>query len=346
MKETVLASTGGAQQPWESNGLARRIYLTGQAKVSQAPPATIVGSEAKVSQPPPATTVGTEAERVWALVKDTNNVSILEEFIKRYGDTFFATLARTRLEELRKQQTAVVVPPPAPQAKPSPEPPPINPGWLGVKIQNIDKDTAATLGLSEPKGALVTEVITPGPAAEAGLKNGDAILSVNGSAVADSRDLARQIAGFSPDTKVDVRILRGQREQTLAVKLGELPSGKELARGESGESSPQPPREIAHSTRMGSPLDGKWQVVYSGNDYCTHSRHNVEQWTVTNGMMVVQAGARATLSNDGKFHVRWPWLNHPGRVFVVRAKISGSRGKGVFQLEGRQCGGTLTLTRM
>ena len=38
--------------------------------------------------------------------------------------------------------------------------------WLGVKIQNIDKDTAASLGLSEPKGTLVTEVRTPGPAAE------------------------------------------------------------------------------------------------------------------------------------------------------------------------------------
>ena len=203
----------------------------------------------------------------------------------------------------------------------------------------------ASLGLSEPKGALVTEVTMPGPAAEAGLKNGDAILSANGSAVADSRDLARQIAGFPPNSTVDLHILRDQKEQTLAAKLGNLPSGKEPARGESGESSPQPPREIAHSTRMG-PLDGNWQVVYSGNNYCTHSRHNVEQWTVTNGVMVVQAGARATLSNDGEFHVRWPWLNHPGRVFVVRAKINGSREKGVFQLEGRQCGGTLTLTRM
>jgi serine protease Do len=112
----------------------------------------------------------------------------------------------------------------------------VNRGWLGVKIQNIDEDTAASLGLTEPKGALVTEVTTPGPAAEAGLKNGDAILSVNGSAVADSRDLARQIAGFSPSAKVDVRILRGQKEQTIAVKLGKFPSGKELAKVESGKS--------------------------------------------------------------------------------------------------------------
>ena len=111
-------------------------------------------------------------------------------------------------------------------------------GWLGVKIQNIDEDTAASLGLTEPKGALVTEVTARGPAADAGLKNGDAILSVNGNKVADSRDLARQIAGFSPNTKVDVRVLRGQKEQTVSVKLGKFPSGKELAKVETGKPDP------------------------------------------------------------------------------------------------------------
>ena len=114
-------------------------------------------------------------------------------------------------------------------------------GWLGVKIQNVDEDTAASLGLGEAKGALVNEVTAGGPAADAGLKNGDTILAVNGSKVADSRDLARQIAGFAPNSKVDVRILRGQKEQTVAVKLGKFPSGKELAKVESG-SSPAEPR--------------------------------------------------------------------------------------------------------
>jgi serine protease Do len=116
----------------------------------------------------------------------------------------------------------------------------VNRGWLGVKIQNIDEDTAASLGLSEAKGALVTEVTTPGPAAEAGLKNGDAILSVNGNAVADSRDLARQIAGYTPSAKVDVRILRGAKEQTIGIKLGKFPSGRELAKVESSKSDPSP----------------------------------------------------------------------------------------------------------
>jgi serine protease Do len=112
-------------------------------------------------------------------------------------------------------------------------------GWLGVKIQNIDEDTAASLGLSEPKGALVTDVTTTSPAAEAGLKNGDAILAVNGSKVSDSRDLARQIAAFQPNTRVDIQVLRGQREQTIPIKLGKFPSGKELAKVESEKAEPQ-----------------------------------------------------------------------------------------------------------
>ncbi|MDX2204595.1 MAG: Do family serine endopeptidase [Hyphomicrobiaceae bacterium] len=118
-------------------------------------------------------------------------------------------------------------------------------GWLGVKIQNIDEDTAASLGLSEARGALVTEVTTPGPAADAGFKNGDAILSVNGNKVADSRDLARQIAGYAPNSKVNVTVLRGQKEQTIPVTLGKFPSGQEVAKADTA------PKDDTKGTELG-----------------------------------------------------------------------------------------------
>ena len=97
-------------------------------------------------------------------------------------------------------------------------------GWLGVKIQNIDDDTAASLGLNEAKGALVSEVTAGGPAASAGLKSQDAILQVNTEKIADSRDLARKIAEFTPDTTVDVKVWRDNGEKTLKVKLGLFPN--------------------------------------------------------------------------------------------------------------------------
>jgi serine protease Do len=97
-------------------------------------------------------------------------------------------------------------------------------GWLGVKIQNVDEDTAASLGLNEAKGALVSEVTVNGPAAAAGIKAQDAILQVNSEKIADSRELARKIAEFTPDTMVDVKVWRNNSEQNIKVKLGLFPN--------------------------------------------------------------------------------------------------------------------------
>jgi serine protease Do len=100
-------------------------------------------------------------------------------------------------------------------------------GWLGVKIQNVDEDTAASLGLNEAHGALVSEVTPNGPAAAAGIKTQDAILQVNDARVADSRDLARKIAELSPDSPVDIKVWRNNAEQVIKVKLGLFPKNAE-----------------------------------------------------------------------------------------------------------------------
>jgi serine protease Do len=103
----------------------------------------------------------------------------------------------------------------------------VNRGWLGVKIQNVDEDTAASLGLKEPKGALISEVTPAGPAASSGLKAQDAILQINEEKIADSRDLARKIAELNPDTMVDVKVWRNNAEQVVKVKLGLFPNSQE-----------------------------------------------------------------------------------------------------------------------
>jgi serine protease Do len=61
---------------------------------------------------------------------------------------------------------------------------------------------------------------------------------VNGDRIADSRDLARKVAELTPNSNVDVRILRNNKEQTVKVKLGTFPGSKEeIARLEQGKSS-------------------------------------------------------------------------------------------------------------
>lgn len=102
-------------------------------------------------------------------------------------------------------------------------------GWLGVTIQSVNDDIAASLGLDEPKGALVTKFADKAPAAKSDMKVGDLIVSVDGEAIKDSRDLARKIAAYGPGKVVDVTVLRDGKERNVKVTLGTFPSGKQLA---------------------------------------------------------------------------------------------------------------------
>ncbi len=100
-------------------------------------------------------------------------------------------------------------------------------GWLGVQIQPVSQDIADSLSLKDAKGAIVANVEKGSPAAAAGLKDGDVIISVNGEAVANSSDVARKIGALQPNKAVEVAIIRGGSPQTIKVTLGALPDAKQ-----------------------------------------------------------------------------------------------------------------------
>ena len=102
-------------------------------------------------------------------------------------------------------------------------------GWLGVKIQDIDRDLAGSLGLKEPKGAVISEVLADGPAAGAGLKVEDTILEVDSKKIEDPRDLQRTIADLPAKATVEIKVWRNKGEQTVKVKLGTYPNKEEVA---------------------------------------------------------------------------------------------------------------------
>ncbi|MEX0852131.1 MAG: Do family serine endopeptidase [Bauldia sp.] len=113
-------------------------------------------------------------------------------------------------------------------------------GWLGVQIQTISDDIAASLRLDKAEGALVGEVTDGSPAAATGLKVGDAILAVNGETVKDSRDLAMRISGMAPGTIVKVTYWRDAASHDADVTLGTLPSDEQLAAKGGAPESPAP----------------------------------------------------------------------------------------------------------
>src|SRR5712671_1103734 len=100
-------------------------------------------------------------------------------------------------------------------------------GWIGVQIQPVTNEIADSLGMRNARGALVAEPQSGSPAQKAGIKAGDVIVSVNGESVTDARNLARRISALAPGTAVKLGIVRGGREDTLTLTLGELPKDRQ-----------------------------------------------------------------------------------------------------------------------
>lgn len=95
-------------------------------------------------------------------------------------------------------------------------------GWLGVQIQPVTEDIAESLGLTEARGALISEPQPDSPAGEAGMKAGDVILAVDGEPIDDPKDLARRIANVDPGSNAEITLWRGGRQDNVSVKIGTL----------------------------------------------------------------------------------------------------------------------------
>ena len=96
-------------------------------------------------------------------------------------------------------------------------------GLLGVTIQAVTPDIAASLGLGAARGALVSGVTPGGPADRAGVRRGDVITALDGQPVNDSNALRNRVAATQPGAEITFTVLRDNREQQLRATLGELP---------------------------------------------------------------------------------------------------------------------------
>ena len=90
-------------------------------------------------------------------------------------------------------------------------------GWLGVSIDDLSPELAASLGLRDPKGALVTLVRPNSPASEAGVEANDIIVEFNRRPVTTVRDLTRAVADTSIGSRVQMIVLRDNKRVALSV---------------------------------------------------------------------------------------------------------------------------------
>ena len=96
-------------------------------------------------------------------------------------------------------------------------------GMLGVTIQSVTADLAASMNLPAARGAIVTNVTPGGPADKAGIKRGDVITAINNQPVIDNNSLRNTVASLGPGANATVTLQRNGRDQNLSVALAELP---------------------------------------------------------------------------------------------------------------------------
>jgi serine protease Do len=96
-------------------------------------------------------------------------------------------------------------------------------GWLGVVIQPVTEDIAASLGLSDSKGTLVADVMPNSPAAKAGIQPGDVLTRFNGEELTRNKQLPWLVANTEANQQIKVDIMRQGKSRTLDVTIAATP---------------------------------------------------------------------------------------------------------------------------
>jgi serine protease Do len=183
-------------------------------------------------------------------------------------------------------------------------------GWIGVQVQPVTDEIADSLGLKKSEGALVADAQADSPAAKAGIVSGDVIAAVNGSAVKDSRDLAKKIGAVPPGSSVKLAVLRKGEEKTLTLTLGKMPEDRQAKaaagpRDTSGSEIPRLGLTIAPAKEVSGA--GSFGVVVTAVD----PDGAAAELGIKSGDVILEIGGKSVSS-----------------VSEVRQAVSDARGQG------------------
>jgi len=110
-------------------------------------------------------------------------------------------------------------------------------GWLGLSIQDINKDIAEKKKLTTSEGVLVADVSADGPAKKGGVAPGDVITKIGDTPAKNVSQLRRMIADQKPGSTVKLTLVRGGKVMELSLTVGRLPEPKDVSSAASGDNS-------------------------------------------------------------------------------------------------------------
>jgi len=139
-------------------------------------------------------------------------------------------------------------------------------GWLGVQIQEMTPAIAASLGLQGQHGALIAAVTANSPGAEAGLKQGDVVLSFNGTEITQLRDLPRAVSAMAPGSAATLTVWRNGQKTELQAKVGEAPENPRVAAASDNGAQSDEDRAQAAGLHFGSMTADMRRELHLGRD--------------------------------------------------------------------------------
>ncbi|MFA6614915.1 MAG: DegQ family serine endoprotease [Hydrogenophaga sp.] len=125
-------------------------------------------------------------------------------------------------------------------------------GRIGVRIDQVSKEVAESIGLGQPRGALVRAVEPDSPAAKAGIEAGDIIIRFDGKEVEKSADLPRIVGNTRPGTRAAITVFRRGAKKDLSITVAELEP--ERSASSSGGAPATPPSATVNAKALGLTL--------------------------------------------------------------------------------------------
>jgi len=103
-------------------------------------------------------------------------------------------------------------------------------GHIGVSIQDLTPDIAQALGTSRTQGAVIARVEPGSPAERAGLRSSDLVVAVNGAPIHNGAELKSRVGLSRVGDAVDLTIVRGGAERTVAVRVDQMAAQRQRVR--------------------------------------------------------------------------------------------------------------------
>jgi serine protease Do len=114
-------------------------------------------------------------------------------------------------------------------------------GYLGVSVQDVTPELAQAMKLGQTHGALVGDVDSKGPAAQAGLQPGDVIIEANGKPIDSQRELRLLIGDLAPGSQINLKVLHANQTRSVAMTLGEMPVKQTASADSNARQKPEAP---------------------------------------------------------------------------------------------------------